>query len=268
MLRSQDGSINADNHVSLFDIYNFYFEVVSADTPELLEQAHRLRYQVYCVENEFEDATENADGLETDDFDVRSKHSLLIHRASGTVAGTVRLILPDNGGSIALPAVDTSDALRERAQGYLPPDGTAEISRFSISKDFRRRMEDGHWPAIYGDSADSTTINRRILPHITLGLMRAIVTMSVENGVTHWCASVETPLLRLLKRLGINFQSVGPLVNYHGWRQPVYNSVSDVLNGIHATRPEVWDVITSKGELFPPPAESDFQKQYALSKAG
>ena len=200
MLRSQDGSIGTENHVSLFDIYNFYFEVVSADTPELLEQAHRLRYQVYCVENEFEDAAENADGLETDEFDQRSKHSLLIHRASGTVAGTVRLILPDSVSGIALPAVEVSDALRDRARSSLPPAGTAEISRFSISKEFRRRIEDGHWPAIYGDKSDSSTINRRILPHITLGLMRAIVKMSMENDVTHWCASVETPLLRLLKR--------------------------------------------------------------------
>ena len=98
--------------------------------------------------------------------------------------------------------------------------------------------------------------------------MRAIVKMSMENDVTHWCASVETPLLRLLKRLGINFHSVGPLVNYHGWRQPVYNSVNDVMNGIYFKRPEVWDVISSKGELFPAPTDSDLQEQFVLHRAG
>jgi ribosomal protein L15E len=30
--------------------YRQHFEVVRADTPSLLDEAYRLRYQVYCVE--------------------------------------------------------------------------------------------------------------------------------------------------------------------------------------------------------------------------
>ena len=34
--------------------YREHFEVVRASTPILLDQAYRLRYQVYCVENSYE----------------------------------------------------------------------------------------------------------------------------------------------------------------------------------------------------------------------
>jgi hypothetical protein len=30
--------------------YRQHFEIVRADTPSLLDEAYRLRYQVYCVE--------------------------------------------------------------------------------------------------------------------------------------------------------------------------------------------------------------------------
>jgi len=29
--------------------YNEYFDIVRADTPALLDEAYRLRYQVYCL---------------------------------------------------------------------------------------------------------------------------------------------------------------------------------------------------------------------------
>ena len=40
----------------LIDSYNRYFEVVRASTPELMEEVFRLRYQVYCIEHNFEKA--------------------------------------------------------------------------------------------------------------------------------------------------------------------------------------------------------------------
>ena len=92
---------NNPHHVkrrnSLIDLFNKYFEVVSVDTPEKLMQVYRLRYEVYCKEALIpgfhpEDYPE---GLEYDQYDERSVHSLLMHKPSGLIAGTVRIILPD-----------------------------------------------------------------------------------------------------------------------------------------------------------------------------
>ena len=87
-------SSGAPKKERLLDVYHSYFDCLSADSSELLEEAFKLRYQVYCVENAYEDPAENPNGLEVDEYDYHSVHSVLIHRPTGLVAGTVRMILP------------------------------------------------------------------------------------------------------------------------------------------------------------------------------
>ncbi len=241
---------------TLQDVYHRWFRVVRADTPALREAAYRLRYQVYCVENAFEDPAENPGGMETDEFDARSVHSLLFHRPTDQVAGAVRLVLPDPDnptGSLPISRVCGHRALSDPIR--LPPATTAEISRFSISKGFRRRRVDGRYPNVPGQEGmlRSLVEDRRVLPHMTLGLMNAIVRMSVECGVTHWCAVMEPALLRLLARFGIRFDPLGPIVDYHGRRQPVCADADILLAGIWRESPEIWDVITESGALWPLP---------------
>ena len=48
----------------LVDLYDSYFEIVPAETAEQLREAFRLRYEVYCVENPFENPETNRNGLE------------------------------------------------------------------------------------------------------------------------------------------------------------------------------------------------------------
>src|SRR5438067_13918716 len=83
--------------------YRENFEVVRASTPSLLDQVYRLRYQVYCVENDYEHPGRQAEGRETDIYDDRSVHALLIHRRSDAVTGTVRVILPGKDREPPLP---------------------------------------------------------------------------------------------------------------------------------------------------------------------
>ena len=73
---------------SLAEVYEQYFTMVRADTPALREAAFRLRYQVYCVENAFEDPSHFPDRMEYDAYDQRAVHALLVHRPTGNVAGT------------------------------------------------------------------------------------------------------------------------------------------------------------------------------------
>ena len=236
---------------SLVDLYNRYFEVVPADSDDRLDEAYRLRYQVYCVENPFENADEHLDGREVDEYDDRSVHSLLIHRSTGAVAGTVRLILPEVGKRLPITHTCRHPILSNLR--LMPPEGTAEISRFAVSKQFRRRATDklGVDQALVERRAGLDGKDRRVIAHITLGLMKAIVQMSWKHGITHWTAVMEPALLRLIARLGLKFNPLGPVVEYHGLRQPCYGDANVVLAGMRLQSRDAWALITEGGEHFP-----------------
>src|SRR5438477_12813375 len=101
--------------------YRQHFEVVRAGTLTLLDQAYRLRYQVYCVENSYERPDEQMGGRETDLYDDRSVHALLIHKRSGAVAGTVRVILPEaDTQGLSLPIKVVTDSHHRELLRRLP----------------------------------------------------------------------------------------------------------------------------------------------------
>jgi N-acyl amino acid synthase of PEP-CTERM/exosortase system len=234
----------------LFELYHQYFDVVPADTRERRNEAYRLRYQVYCVENPFENPAEHVDGRERDIYDEHSVHSLLIHRSTGALAGTVRLVLPKLGRHLPIRHVCNHPLLG--SQQMMPPNTTAEISRFAVSKQFRRRATDklGVDHALLEQSSPSSALDRRLIPHITLGLMKAIVQMSWEHGITHWSAVMEPALLRLIGRLGIDFSPLGPLVDHHGMRQPCHGDIDEILTGMKRQRLDAWELITDGGRYW------------------
>jgi len=233
-------------------LYGQYFDTVRATTPALLRECYRLRYQVYCVEHSFLEPADNPGGFETDEFDHRSLHSLLIHRSSGAPCGTVRLILPDTIQPMqSFPAQRVSKPAAAMI-ARLPLETTAEISRFAVSKDFRRRSGE----TLYADAEPETLpppgmIERRLLPHITYGLFRAVMLMSLDHGITHVCAVMDPTLLRLVSRFGFHFASAGPLVNYHGMRQPCFALLTDLMDGIREAREDMWAAGTEGGRLVP-----------------
>jgi N-acyl amino acid synthase of PEP-CTERM/exosortase system len=245
-------TVHRGTESTLADFYWSWFDAQIARSDDVKDIAFGLRYRVYCVENPFEDPSNNPDGREIDEFDVHSAHSLLIYRPNAAPAGTVRLVLPNTGdlhNSFALQRVCHDPLLQDRTK--FPLETMAEVSRFCISKEFRRRWNDASYASDELSSAEmSIEEERRILPHLSLGLIESLVRMSVENGITHWCAVMEPTLLRLLTRLGIHFQPIGPLIEYHGRRQPCYIPLQDMLARVQRERPDVWDVITRAGQLW------------------
>lgn len=212
-------------------IYDRFFAVVRATTPEQLDLAHRLRYQVYCVENRFEDPTPHRDGRESDEDDDRAAHALLVHRPSGITAGTVRVIMPLlDRRRRPLPIERAVDPAVWRRFGALAPQVTAEVSRFAIAKSFRRRHRDGRYgdAGLSGPPADAATVDRRFMPFITFGLLRAVFSICLEHGIVHLAAMMEPALLRLLFRLGLVFEPLGGLVEHHGLRQPCMARLADL----------------------------------------
>ena len=234
----------------LIDLYGRYFEIVRAQTPEQLMAAFRLRYQVYCIENPFEDPAENPHGLESDDYDDRALHSLLVHRGTGEIVGAVRLLLPrPEKRRMGLPIRDVCDhELLARDNPVLPWATTAEISRFAVSKRLRQRATDF---SVAGGELPPDSDTRRRIPDTSLGLMQAVLAMASTTGITHLCAVMEPTLLRMLRRLGMDFPPLGPLVDYHGLRQPCYVHLETGLAKLWLARREVWQLLTRDGTLWP-----------------
>ena len=200
-----------------------------ADTPAQILEAQRLRYRVYCQERCFEPG---ADGLEQDEFDVTSRHVLVRGIASGTVFGTVRVVCaPPEGSQDSFPM---QRACERYVLAPLPASTTGEISRFALTRD-----RSGLSPAAAAA--------------MRLFLMRGIVEISGQGALTHWCALMESSLLRLLRPTGIHFQAIGPCVEHHGTRQPAIAAIGVLLNRIRSEQPHVWFFITNNGAFWSEP---------------
>ena len=199
------------------------FELVFPRSPGQLDDVFRLRYQVYCLERGFEPAR---NGRESDRFDPFARHALVRDRASHQPVGTVRLV-PPAPGDILLP-FPINKVCDPALLRHLPPRRTAEISRFALSKSYRT------------DRGVTGSLLR-------LFLMRGVIALSSELGLTHWCALMEPCLMRLLRATSIHFQPLGGPVEHHGLRQPAVAVITEVLTRSAREQPLFWDFVTEGG---------------------
>ena len=65
---------------------------------------------------------------------------------------------------------------------------------------------------------------------------------------------MERSLLRLLRFSSIHFYPIGPMVSYHGMRQPAGGSIQAILSRIKQEQYTVWHYLTDGGRLFAPVA--------------
>lgn len=192
----------------LIYLQNNYLVEWAKDEPTI-EAALKLRYQVFCIE---EGVIPSIEGslLERDQHDADAHHIILKERATGEVVGTVRLLTEGEG----LPMRAACGPLMDE----FPLQTMGEVSRFSL----------------FGTS--SAGLYR-------LGLLRGIYRVSLQLGLTHWCAMMEPRLLRLLNATGIKFNPLGPMVEAYGPRQPSTASVAESVNYIRDRRPEYFDYV-------------------------
>ena len=269
------------------DSYNgfqSFFEIVVADTPELLEAVYRIRYQVLCVQNTFPDM--NADDfpnqLEKDEYDDHSCHALLRFKSTGQYIGTVRLILIDPKNPEKLFPVEINTQIDSQLCDLkkIKRQETAEISRFVIASQFDRRKgerrksddresnESTTRRSDYNESRRSTmrssdresngnivrsekdrrATDRRSTPHLSLLLMACVMRLSVKHNIKHRISAMEPALNRLLRFYGLNFHCAGPAVNYHGIRRPYCIKVEEILSRMYKENYESWEVLTECGK--------------------
>jgi N-acyl amino acid synthase of PEP-CTERM/exosortase system len=232
----------------MFEMFEQHFEAIVADSADLLLLAQRLRYQVYCIENGYEDPDAHPDAVERDNFDSHAVHGLLRHRSTGMALGTVRLILPLADWPDDSFAMQRLSGIRALKLSHIFPfSSTAEVSRFSLSRQLRRSADAQSRPTQPLSTLQAFLQNST--PLLRLGLIQSMLRMSLQNGITHWCAMMEPTLLRMLAAMAIRFEPIGAPVQHRGWRQPCYCNVADVMACVKHERPSFWDVLTAEGRL-------------------
>lgn len=214
--------------------FGLYFQPVLASEKAQQDAALRIRHNVYCEELAFEER--QADGKETDEFDAYSIMCLIKHRTTSLNAGTVRLVRPLQKGQ-QLPITKYCVRALERAEKHpddYPVEHVCEISRLAVPKAFRRRQVDNFDGAATGVINETTFSDEelRCFPFIAVGLYLSAAAMCHDLDIRHVFVMMEPRLARSMRLVGINFEQLGPAIEYHGKRAPYYIKPKDLLDSL------------------------------------
>ncbi|WP_394221192.1 PEP-CTERM/exosortase system-associated acyltransferase [Alteromonas gracilis] len=204
--------------------FSEFLEPVVAQSPTSRQQSYNIRHKVYCEELGFEPLRDNS--LETDEFDTFSSPCLIKHKSSGHYAGTVRLVRPQVEGQ-QLPI--EKYCLNSITHETLNPSKFArkdicEISRLAVPLEFRKRQMDRFAGAATGVINEHTYSENelRCFPFIAIGLYFSAAALVMHNEIKHTYVMMEPRLARSMRFVGIQFEQVGPVIDYHGKRAPYY----------------------------------------------
>lgn len=239
----------------LYNLYYKLFDVVLADTDELREQALRLRYQVFCLEHDgFEDPAAHPNGMETDRFDERSEHALLIYKPKNQAIGTVRIIKPNPENwhdSFAMQQVCKSPLIHDEA--YVR--NACEFSRLCIS---RRHMDE-----IKKEIRSKTQIETSKIKNISfyekpilssiismapMGLIRGAFEMTTRNNFLNVFSIMEPRHIQRLENVGLVYKQIGPEIEYHGTRRPFMLNILEVYEHAIKYNNDIWNIVSNRGQ--------------------
>lgn len=241
----------SSNEKTINDAFKEYFEMIPATSHELKMEAYKLRYQVYCLEIAGYNPEDYPDGMEYDDYDSRAIHYLIRHRKSGEYAATTRLILPNANEPNELLPIETHCRIDNVAVTQtINRKHLAEVSRFCVSRSFKRRKHDAKTLTAVGPDWEQdyfTVDERRTFPHMSFALIACVIQACRENKIDHLYGSMEAPWLRFLASSGIHFVKIGPMANYHGERWPCAIKISDLLNDVAKKNSDLWHLLTDDG---------------------
>jgi N-acyl amino acid synthase of PEP-CTERM/exosortase system len=209
---------------------------------------------VYCEEFGYENPDDCPGRLESDDYDDRAVHALVMHRETGKAAACVRMV--PTGADIPgdqLPferfcgdSVDTAfvESLR------LDRSTVCEISRLAVDGSFRRRGPQERLTRFgHVEHMDFSTQERRTLPLIAVSAFLAATAITDQTGYTNVFAMMEPFLPRLMARSGIHFQRAGKDIEYHGNRAPYFTTTQSALETMNSHLRQLYDLIEQ--QLYP-----------------
>ena len=205
-------------------------EAIVADTETARRLHYQLRYQVYCLETGFEEASRYPDHKESDEYDNHATHFLMRGKQSGVGFAAARLVLP---GDRALPVESLYEIPKNHISKIhgIPYEKTAEVSRLLITKNIRR-------PTEYASSRRPRVANQRqATPHhgrmraaVLVDLIRAMAAYSCEHGIPQWVFFATPALARILRRLGISLIEIGAPRQHRGIRFPYVTEAEQIYD--------------------------------------
>ncbi|MCB1650636.1 MAG: PEP-CTERM/exosortase system-associated acyltransferase [Alphaproteobacteria bacterium] len=241
----------------IFNVFYKIFDVVHADTPELLEQAYRLRYKVFCEEHDgYEDPSKHPSGMETDHYDSNTEHALLIYKPDNLPIGTIRIIKPNQESwSQSFPLQNLCDSPLIQNEIYVQ--NACEFSRFCISRDLRNYVKQDLQERSKVFSAKNAGF---FLPHekmllkvalamAPLGLIRGAYELALKNNILNVIGVMESINIQRLAQAGLVYNTIGPTIEYHGKRVPFQCNILEVSEHAIQNNYPVWNVVSVKGKV-------------------
>lgn len=242
---------------TFYPAYHKAFRVVQANSDALKDIAFRLRYQVYCVDNNIDIHSNIADAgqIEKDSYDDHAIHYLLYHKETDEAVGTVRIVLPRQEKLLhSFPLQFICDHpllhMEDRVGTF------CEISRLCMSQKFRKRPEDGKILPAYFDQDQNMYLNhatnvrvRRAIPFAPLGLLQAAFEGALNHGLTDCICILDPEQLYSLQRIGLSYRVLGPRLDMNGPQQPVIFNIKHALDNMILQNPPCWEVVSDRGRL-------------------
>ncbi len=175
----------------------YYFREAGASDD--YDKIYALRYQAYCIDNNWLPADNYPDKRETDEYDCCSKH-FIAENDNGEMIGCIRLILSEKLKDQKSLPINNHPYV---SKNTIKPEKSAEISRLVVEKKVRR-----------GD--------------VSLGLYRMMYQYSRTNQIVYWYILVDGFFLKILNKMGLPFIAIAPPGYYMGNTVPAWANVYDI----------------------------------------
>lgn len=225
---------------NLTALYQSRLQVLTATSSADRKEAFRLRHQVYCIERGFEPPA--ASLVETDAHDDAALHFITRHRDTRQVLGVTRLIMdePTKGRRLPIEAHNLSSVRDHLADlRRLNRAKVAEVSRLAVTRDVKRLCVERT-----GRNEERIDDEPRIhSQHVSMGLLAILFRKSLDAGVTHWVALLDSALVRCYSRLGVKFEPIGPTIDHRGPRTPIMTNLADIWRELQTHCPPLAKLI-------------------------
>lgn len=192
---------------------------------EELTELQRLRYEIYCLEKHFLPVADYPDGIESDEFDPHSIHFIAVDNDEApNILGTLRLIRDSEYGFPVESHFSLYQPIEDRHR-------SVELSRLIVNPSVRKRQTNP----------------------ILMGLSREAYRYCLAKDIQDCYAVLETPLLRILRRLGLPFEAMGDKTLYfNSFNTPVHLTVSDVDTELGRQNPSFCDYLHAEDPVLTP----------------